>query len=100
MTAIMDLAGLDDGRVALSADQLDALDARLDGALVRPGDEGWGAAVLIWNGMVATTPALVVQPASVRDVAATSPSPATTACCSASRAGATTSPAPPSPSRG
>ncbi|HVM14332.1 MAG TPA: FAD-binding oxidoreductase [Egibacteraceae bacterium] len=71
MTAIMDLAGLDDGRVALSADQLDALDARLDGALVRPGDEGWGAAVLIWNGMVATTPALVVQPASVRDVAAT-----------------------------
>ena len=71
MTAVMDLAGLDDGRVALSADQLEELDARLDGALVRPGDEEWGAAVLIWNGMVATTPALVVQPASVSDVAAT-----------------------------
>ena len=71
MTALMDLAGLDGGRVALSAHDVEELDARLDGALVRPGDEGWGAAVLIWNGMVASTPALVVQPASAGDVAAT-----------------------------
>ena len=43
------------------------------------------------------TPALVVQPASARDVAVAVDSRANTACCSASRAAATTSPGPPSP---
>jgi FAD/FMN-containing dehydrogenase len=43
---------------------------RIDGTVLRPGDEGWDEAVLIWNGMVAKAPALVVQPDSVRDVAA------------------------------
>jgi FAD/FMN-containing dehydrogenase len=42
----------------------------IDGALLRPGDEGWDEAVLIWNGMVAKEPALVVQPESAHDVAA------------------------------
>ena len=39
------------------------------GPLLRPGDAGWDDAVLIWNGMVARAPALVVQPTSARDVA-------------------------------
>jgi FAD/FMN-containing dehydrogenase len=43
--------------------------AGIDGRLLRPGDEGWDDAVLIWNGMVDKTPALVVQPESARDVA-------------------------------
>jgi FAD/FMN-containing dehydrogenase len=43
---------------------------RMDGRLLRPGDEGWDDAVLIWNGMVAQQPALVAQPESARDVAA------------------------------
>jgi FAD/FMN-containing dehydrogenase len=34
------------------------------------GDAGWDDAVLVWNGMVAKTPALVVQPHSAHDVAA------------------------------
>ena len=38
--------------------------------MLRPGDQGWDDAVLIWNGMVARTPAVVVQPTSARDVAA------------------------------
>ena len=34
-----------------------------------PGDEGWDEAVLVWNGMVAMVPGLVLQPTSARDVA-------------------------------
>src|SRR4029453_7180861 len=43
---------------------------RIDGAVLRQGDDGWDEAVLIWNGMVDKKPALVVQPASTRDVVA------------------------------
>jgi FAD/FMN-containing dehydrogenase len=39
------------------------------GPVLRPGDPGWGDAVLVWNGMVATEPRLVVQPTSAKDVA-------------------------------
>lgn len=42
---------------------------QVEGRLLRPGDEGWDDAVLIWNGMVEKAPALVVQPQSARDVA-------------------------------
>jgi FAD/FMN-containing dehydrogenase len=38
--------------------------------VLRPGEPDWGEAVRLWNGMVTARPALVVQPASVRDVAA------------------------------
>ncbi len=38
--------------------------------MLRPDDEGWDDAVLVWNAMAARTPALVVQPVSARDVAA------------------------------
>jgi FAD/FMN-containing dehydrogenase len=44
---------------------------RIEGAVLRPDDDGWDDAVLIWNGLVDKTPAFVVQPASTRDVAAT-----------------------------
>jgi FAD/FMN-containing dehydrogenase len=67
-TAI-DIAGLEGGRVSMTAEQLNALDSRIDGRLVLAGDDGWEDAVLVWNGMVAKLPALVVQPASARDVA-------------------------------
>ena len=68
-TGSIDMAGLDGDRVTLSAEDLDALAARVAGPLLRPGDDGWDAAVLIWNGMVAKEPALVVQPTSAADVA-------------------------------
>jgi hypothetical protein len=69
MTAI-DIAGREGGRVNLNHDLLDDLHARIEGRVLRPADEGWDDAVLVWNAMAARTPALVVQPASARDVAA------------------------------
>ncbi|HEX7276420.1 MAG TPA: FAD-binding protein, partial [Acidimicrobiales bacterium] len=66
----IDIAGLDGGTVALSPEQMDELARQVDGPILRPGDEGWAEAVLIWNGMVAKVPALVLQPTSTADVAA------------------------------
>lgn len=68
-TATTDVAGLDGGVVRLTEQQLEDLGSRIEGAVLRPGDEGWGNAVLIWNAMVATVPALVLQPVSAHDVA-------------------------------
>ena len=48
----------------------EALRARLDGALLLPGGDGFEAATRLWNGMVDKTPALVVQPAGAADVTA------------------------------
>ena len=64
------IAGLEGGLIHLTPAQLDELESRAGGALLRPGDEGWDEAVLIWNGMMAKAPALVFQPSSARDVAA------------------------------
>jgi FAD/FMN-containing dehydrogenase len=68
-TIANDIAGLEGGRVVLSSTQLDELDSRLDGSVLFEGDAGWDEAVLVWNGMVANVPALVVQPTSAEDVA-------------------------------
>src|SRR5215207_3436451 len=65
-TDTIDIAGL----VSLATKQLDDLDSRVQGRLLRPGDQGWNEAVSIWNGMAARLPALVLQPASAHDVAA------------------------------
>ena len=71
MTATaIEITGLHGGQVSLLGTRLDDLDSWIDGAVLRPGEEGWDDAVLIWNGMVAKSPALVVQPSSPRDVAA------------------------------
>jgi FAD/FMN-containing dehydrogenase len=68
-TGTIETAGLDGGRIKLTSEQLEDLDARVQGRLLRPGDQGWHDAVAIWNGMAAKTPALVLQPASAHDVA-------------------------------
>ena len=92
MARDIDIAGLEGGLVSLTSGQLDDLDSRLEGRLLLAGDDGWEEAVEIWNGMVAKLPALVVQPASAqRRERGCRTSPATTGCCSASKAGATTS---------
>jgi hypothetical protein len=70
ITSTIDLAGLDGGLVNLTAAQLDDLDSRIEGSLLRAGDEGWDEAVQVWNGMVAGLPALILQPTSAHDVAA------------------------------
>jgi FAD/FMN-containing dehydrogenase len=65
-----DLAGLAGNRITLDDEQLDELESRIEGRLLRDGDKGWDEAGLIWNAMVARKPALVVQPRSAHDVAA------------------------------
>lgn len=57
-TGTIDIALLRGGRVNLAPEQLDLLDSPLTGQLLRAGDEGWGDAVLVWNGIVAMVPAL------------------------------------------
>jgi FAD/FMN-containing dehydrogenase len=69
-TGTIDIAGLKGGRVNLTSEQLDDLASQVAGPLLRPGDAGWDDAVLVWNGMVAKIPALVLQPTSAHDVAA------------------------------
>jgi FAD/FMN-containing dehydrogenase len=69
-TTTIEIAGLDGGHVSVTSEQLDDLDSQLTGRLLRAGDEGWEDALLVWNGMAAKVPALVVQPTSAHDVAA------------------------------
>ena len=69
-TTTIDIAGLDGGYVTLTSEQLHDLDSRLACRLLRAGDDGWDDALLVWNGMAAKVPALVVQPTSAHDVAA------------------------------
>jgi FAD/FMN-containing dehydrogenase len=65
----VEISRLDGGHAHLTPGQLDDLRSRLEGLLLRPGDDGWHDAVFLWNGMLAKAPALVVQPVSAHDVA-------------------------------
>jgi FAD/FMN-containing dehydrogenase len=49
---------------------LDAIAAGLDGRVIRPGEDGFAEATLIWNGMINKTPGAVIQAGSVNDVVA------------------------------
>jgi FAD/FMN-containing dehydrogenase len=69
-TSTITIAGPDGGRVGITPDQLADVGAQMAGPLLRAGDAGWDEAVRIWNALVASAPALVVQPTSARDVAA------------------------------
>ncbi len=66
----IDIAGLEGESVSLTSEQVDALESRVDGPVLHAGDDGWDDGVLVWNGMVAKVPALVLQPSSPHDVAA------------------------------
>ncbi|MGH3022376.1 MAG: FAD-binding oxidoreductase [Gaiellaceae bacterium] len=66
----VDVAGLDSGLVRLTAEQVDELESRIERPLLRAGAAGWDDAVLVWNGMVAKVPALVLQPTSAVEVSA------------------------------
>jgi FAD/FMN-containing dehydrogenase len=68
-TTTIDIARLDGGHVNLTSQQLDDLDSKVAGRLLRAGEEGWDDALLVWNGMAAKVPALVLQPTSAHDVA-------------------------------
>lgn len=66
----IEVTGLDGGTVRLSAEHLESLAGRLQGPVLRAGDDGWEDAIRIWNAMVARVPALVVRPTGPADVAA------------------------------
>jgi hypothetical protein len=51
------LAGLEDGSVAVSSADPDGLRACVVGPPLREGDADWYDAVVVWNGMVAKVPA-------------------------------------------
>ncbi|HEX2142906.1 MAG TPA: FAD-binding oxidoreductase [Glycomyces sp.] len=70
-TRALEITGLDGGSAGLTSRQIEQFGSRLEGRLLTAGDEGWAEAVLLWNAMIAKRPALVVQAASARDVAAT-----------------------------
>ena len=69
-TTALELAGLDDATVRLTEADLQALASAVDGRVLRAGDAGWDGAVRLWNGMVDTRPAVVVQPGTSAEVAA------------------------------
>jgi FAD/FMN-containing dehydrogenase len=65
----IDIAGREGRTSILRSEHVEALASRLNGSLLSKSDDGWEDAVLIWNGMAASLPALVVQPSSAEDVA-------------------------------
>jgi FAD/FMN-containing dehydrogenase len=67
---IIEVAGRDGDLIGLTSEELDELGAHVRCPVIRAGDAGWEDAVLVWNGMVAKVPALVLQPTSAADVAA------------------------------
>jgi FAD/FMN-containing dehydrogenase len=69
-TTTIELSGRSGGPVAVPGWALEDLAGRVEGRLLGPHEEGWDDAVRIWNGLAATAPALVLQPASAADVAA------------------------------
>ncbi|HWL49247.1 MAG TPA: FAD-dependent oxidoreductase, partial [Acidimicrobiia bacterium] len=69
-TTTIEIAGINGSVVELSSKQLEGLESRVEGRLLRAGDAGWDDAVRIWNGMVAKAPSLVFQPTAAEDVAA------------------------------
>jgi FAD/FMN-containing dehydrogenase len=68
--ATIELSGRSGGPVAVPGGALEDLARRVEGRLLGPDNPGWDDAVRIWNGLAATAPALVLQPASAADVAA------------------------------
>ncbi len=69
ITDTIDIAGIHGGSVNLTSGEIDDLASRFKGPLLRPGDNGWDDAVLIWNAMAAKVPNLVLQPTSAQDIA-------------------------------
>jgi hypothetical protein len=69
-SSVVEMAGLDGGIVKFPRERLDDLVDRIDGIMLQPDDPGWDDAALVWNGLMARTPARIVQPVSARDVAA------------------------------
>lgn len=68
--SMIEITQIDQGSTSVDQTRLAELERSLDGRILFPDDPGWEDATETWNGMVAQTPALVVQPASTSDVTA------------------------------
>src|SRR5689334_10107952 len=55
-------------QVVTEAEATEAFIARIRGAVLRPGDEGYDEARSIWNGLIDRRPALIVQCTGTADV--------------------------------
>ena len=75
---------------------VETLATSLRGPLLRPGEDGYDRARVVWNGMIDRRPALIARCAGVADVIAAVRFARTTAFSSRSRAAATILPATPS----
>jgi FAD/FMN-containing dehydrogenase len=62
------MTGLDGEPISVSQRSLDKLAAKLEAPVLRPDDPGFTEATTIWNGMVTSRPAVVVQPVSAGEV--------------------------------
>jgi FAD/FMN-containing dehydrogenase len=56
--------------IVFTAEELDALAARMDGELIRPGEPAYAVERLVWNGMIDRHPALIAKCAGSADVVA------------------------------
>jgi FAD/FMN-containing dehydrogenase len=63
------MTGLDGEPVKVTQHALAALATKMEAPLLRPGDAGFSEATTIWNGMIRSRPAVVVQPVSGGEVA-------------------------------
>lgn len=66
----IEMTRIDGSQGTFRDDELSRLREALAGETLFPGDDGFAEATLTWNGMVASTPAMVAQPSSAEDVAA------------------------------
>ena len=89
----LNLAMLSGGATAISREKLDGLRARVRGAVLTDGDEGYEAARSVWNAMIDRRPAVIVRCAGAADVRATVILLARRVRCSRSAAADTTLPA-------
>lgn len=69
--ATLQITGTAGGTRAIATGTLDAFAGELDGSLLYPGDEGFGEATLLWNGMITKRPAVAVRAGTIRDVVRT-----------------------------
>jgi FAD/FMN-containing dehydrogenase len=69
--ASLSITGLSGEPVSVDDSTLDAFARDLDGALLRPDDDGYAESVSIWNAMITKRPALVVRAGSQADASRT-----------------------------